>query len=102
MGLVVAALYFLFSCGICLTTALAALLLGIMIHGDTLGVTQTYCQRFAVLKYLPWRGIWPNCHLLKALPSSPFTVTELNMTCDCFILNKSIPWTMPTNITSCH
>lgn len=44
MGLVVAALYILFSCGICLPTALAAILVGIM---ETLSATETYRRGFA-------------------------------------------------------
>ena len=66
MGLVVAALYILFSCGICLPTALSASRVGIIqplesLHRHTAG------DFSPKPKYLPWRGVSPNGHLLEGL-----------------------------------
>lgn len=64
MGLVLAAWYILFSCGICLATALASSWVGIM---EPLVVLHRHTARdLFKSKYLLWRGMLPNGHLVKA------------------------------------
>lgn len=72
MGLVVAALYILFSRGIYLLTALVAILVGIM-EAHLVPCRHTVGDLLS-LKIFPWRGILANGHLLKASSSSAFTV----------------------------
>ena len=113
MGLAVAALYILFSGGMCLPTALAAHT-G-RCHTGTLSAIADMLPRFAKPKYLPGRGgffFLPNRHRLKASSSAPFTVAELNMTHNYLILRKKgkekkttkkrIPWVKPASITPCY